>query len=58
MEHVHRGINRLHMVPDKPRVRGDWFRDTVMVVACGLYHLRVVSPHRAYLAHQHAKLDN
>lgn len=50
IEHVHSGIKRLRMVQDKVRVRGDWFRDTVMVVACGLHNLRVVSPHRAYLA--------
>ena len=48
--HVHRGIKRLRMVRDKVRVRGDWFCDTVMVVACGLHNLRVLSPHRAYLA--------
>lgn len=58
IEHVHSGIKRLHMVGDKLRVRGDWFRDTVMLVACGLHNLRVRSPHRAYLAHGLAKLDN
>lgn len=58
IEHVHSGIKRLRMVKDKVRVRGDWFRDTVMVVACGLHNLRVRSPHRAYLAHLPAKLDN
>ncbi|MGI4735755.1 MAG: transposase family protein [Janthinobacterium lividum] len=47
IEHAHSGIKRLRMV----RVRGNWFRDTVMVVACGLHNLRVRSPHRAYLAH-------
>ncbi len=50
IEHAHSGIKRLRIVQDKVRVRGDWFRDTVMVVACGLHNLRVVSPHRAYLA--------
>ena len=58
IEHVHRGINRLRMVRDKLRVRGDWFRDTVMVVACGLHNLRVRSPHRAYLARERVNLDN
>ena len=58
IEHVHSGIKRLCMVRDKVRVRGDWFRDTVMVVACGLHNLRVCSPHRAYLAHARAKPDN
>ena len=58
IEHVHSGIKRLCMVRDKVRVHGDWFRDTVMVVACGLHNLRVRSPHRAYLAHQRANLDN
>ena len=56
-EHVHSGIKRLRMVQDKGRVRGDWFRDTVVVVACGLHNLRVRSPHRAYIAHEHANLD-
>lgn len=58
IEHVHSGIKRLRMVQDKVRLRGDWFRDTVMVVACGLHNLRVRSPHRAYIAHAHANLDN
>lgn len=57
IEHVHSGIKRLRMVGDKLRLRGDWFRDTVMVVACGLHNLRVRSPHRAYLAHERAILD-
>ena len=57
IEHVHRGIKRLRMVHDKVRVRGDWFRDSVMVVACGLHNLRVRSPYRAYLAHERANLD-
>ena len=50
IEHVHSGIKRLRMVRDRLRLRGDWFRDTVMVVACGLHNLRVRSPHRAYIA--------
>ena len=58
IEHVHSGIKRLRMVRDKLRVRGDWFRDTVMVVACGLHNLRVRSPHRACLAHERANSDN
>ena len=56
IEHVHSGIKRLHMVGHKLRLRGDWVRDTVLVVACGLHNLRVRSPHRAYLAHGGAKL--
>ena len=47
IEHVRSGIKRLRMVQDKGRVRGDWFHDTVMVVACGLHNLRVRSPHQA-----------
>ena len=58
IEHVHSGIKRLRMVRDKVRVRGDWFRDIVMRVACGLHNLRVRSPYRAYLALKRAKLDN
>ncbi|AWM32021.1 hypothetical protein DDQ68_03945 [Hymenobacter nivis] len=57
IEHVHSGIKRLRMVRDKVRVRGDWFRDTVVVVACGLHNLRVRSPHRAHLAHGRTNLD-
>ena len=57
IEHVHRGIKRFRMVCDKVRVRGDWFRDSVMVVACGLHNLRVRSPYRAYLAHERANLE-
>lgn len=57
IEHVHSGIKRLRMVRDKLRLRGDWFRDTVMVVACGLHNLRVRSQHRAYLTHAPANLD-
>ena len=48
IEHAHSGIKRLRIVRDKLRLRGDWFRDTVMLVACGLHNLRVRSPHRAY----------
>lgn len=58
VEHVHSGIKRLRMVRDTLRVRGEWFRDTVMVVACGLHTFRVVSPHRAYLARKRVKLVN
>ena len=50
IEHVHSGIKRLRMVRDRLRLRGDWFRDTVMVVACGLHNLRVRSAHRACIA--------
>ena len=58
IEHVHSGIKRLHMVQDKLRLRGDWFRDTIMVVACGLRNLRVLSPYRAYLANPCENLVN
>ncbi|MFD2784628.1 transposase family protein [Hymenobacter rubripertinctus] len=56
IEHVHSGIKRVRMVKEVVRVRGDWFRDTVMVVACGLHNFRVRSPHRAYLAPERANL--
>jgi len=58
IEHVHSGIKRLRMVGDTLRLRGEGVRDQVMVVACGLHNLRVLSPHRAYLAPAHAKLAN
>ena len=50
IEHAHSGIKRLRMVADTVRLRGEWRRDTVMVVACGLHNLRVRSPLRAYSA--------
>ena len=58
IEHAHSGIKRLHMVQGTIRLRGEWRRDTVMVVACGLHNLRVRSPHRAYLALAPAKIAN
>ena len=58
IEHAHSGIKRLRMAQDTLRLRGEWVRDTVMVVACGLHNLRVTSPHRAYLAHSPVKILN
>ena len=43
------------MVADTVRLRGEWRRDTVMVVACGLHNLRVRSPLRVYSALAPAK---
>ncbi len=48
IEHVNSGIKRLRIVKDVLRLHNDWFRDTVLVVACGLHNLRVVSTQRAY----------
>ena len=48
IEHAHRGIKRLRRAGDTLRLRGEWRRDTVIVVACGLHNLRVRSAHRAY----------
>ena len=56
IEHAHSGIKRLRMAQDPLRLRGEWVRDTVMAVACGLHNLRVVSPQRADLAHPLVKL--
>ena len=58
IEHAHSGIKRLRRAKGPLRLRGEWVRDTVMVVACGLHNLRVVSPQRAYLAHQRVNLLN
>lgn len=58
IEHAHSGIKRLRMVADTVRLRGEWRRDTVMVVACGLHNLRVRSPFRAYSAPVPAKLSS
>ena len=57
IEHAHSGIKRLRMVADTVRLRGEWRRDTVMVVACGLHNLRVRSPLRAYSAPVPAKFS-
>ena len=56
IEHAHSGIKRLRVVLDPLRLRGEWKRDTVMVVACGLHNLRVRSPQRAYLAYPLANI--
>jgi hypothetical protein len=48
IEHAHSGIKRLRMAGDTLRLRGEWRRDTVIVVACGLHNLRVRSALRAY----------
>ena len=58
IEHAHSGIKRLRIVKDPIRLRCPWFRDTVLVVACGLHNLRVRSPRRAYLAHERVSLTN
>lgn len=52
IEHANSGIKRLRMLKDTLRVHSSWFRDTVIVVACGLHNLRVGSAQRAYLAHE------
>lgn len=58
IEHVNSGIKRLRMLKDTLRVHGEWFRDTVMVVGCGLHNFRVLSTQRAYLAHERDKDQN
>lgn len=50
IEHANSGIKRLRMVKDTIRLHGWWVRDIVLEVACGLHNLRVMSPHRGYLA--------
>jgi len=57
-EHAHSGIKRLRIVADTARLRGEWRRDTVMVVACGLHNLRVRTPLRAYATPAPAKFSN
>ena len=42
--HAHNGIKRLRMAQDTLRLRGEWVRDTVIVITCGLHNLRVTSP--------------
>lgn len=50
VQHANSGIKRLRIVKDTIRLHGWWLRDTVLSVACGLHNLRVMSPHRGYLA--------
>ena len=54
---VERGIKRLRMIRDTLRLRGDWFRDTVMLVACGLHNLRDAAPTGPASCGAHANLD-
>jgi len=58
IEHAHSGSKRRRLVGDPLRLRGEWVRDPVMVVACGLHNLRVRSPHRAYLGRPPANSSN
>jgi len=58
IEHTNSGIKRLRMLKDTLRLHGEWVRDTVMAVGCGLHNFRAVSPQRAYLAHQRDKDSN
>ena len=48
IEHANSGIKRLRMIKDTLRIHCCQFRDTLMVVACGLHNLRVASPSRNY----------
>ncbi|SHM06145.1 transposase family protein, partial [Hymenobacter psychrotolerans] len=57
IEHAHSGMKRLRMVQDTLRLRGQWRRDTVIVVACGLHNLRVRSPLRLYAPDKFPKLS-
>ena len=52
IEHVNSGIKRLRMLKDPIRLHNEWFRDTVLVVGCGLHNLRVASSQRAYGSHE------
>ena len=58
IEHTNSGIKRLRMIKDTIRLHGEWFRDTVMAVACGLHNFRVESAQRAYLAYKRDKNQN
>lgn len=58
IEHTKSGIKRLRMIKDTLRIHSDWFRDTVMLVACGLHNLRVASQQRAYCAPERDNQQN
>ena len=48
IEHANSGVKRLRIIKDVIRIHSAWFRDTVMVVACGLHNFRVRSALRNY----------
>jgi DDE superfamily endonuclease/Helix-turn-helix of DDE superfamily endonuclease len=48
IEHANSGIKRLRIVKDVIRFHASELRDTVIVVACALHNLRVISPYRDY----------
>lgn len=50
VEHANSGVKRLRMLKDTIRIRSTQFRDSIMVVACGLHNLRVKSSQRNYQA--------
>lgn len=58
IEHANSGIKRLRIIKDIIRIHSDWFRDTVMVVACALHNLRVRSSLRNYLIPACAMITN
>lgn len=43
IEHAYSNSKCLRLVGDTLRLRGEWERNTVMVVACGLHNLRAQS---------------
>ena len=48
IEHANSGVKRLKIVKDTIRLHSYELRDKIMVVACALHNLRVVSPYRDY----------
>ncbi|RYY19178.1 MAG: hypothetical protein EOO36_06370 [Cytophagaceae bacterium] len=57
IEHAFSSIRRLRMMADTVRRRGEWRRDMVLVMACGLHNLRVRSSLRTYPAPVPAKFS-
>jgi len=48
IEHANSGVKRLRIVKDTIRIHSTEIRDTVLVVACALHNLRVLSDKRLY----------
>jgi hypothetical protein len=48
IEHANSGVKRIKIVKDIIRIHATEIRDQVMVIACALHNLRVVSPLRGY----------
>jgi hypothetical protein len=58
IEHANSGVKRLRMLKDTVRLHGRSVRDSLLEIGCGLHNLRVMSPHRSYLAQAYVSKPN